>query len=185
MGNLYDYFAAPSDQAAAATIDRVGGPGSQDVEVQTVPTSKKRSLFGRRRSEPAHPTTRFTTDATLPVFDTLSVKGIDPLVQLGTLEEVLTGRAYDDIVADPRSMEVLASRDGGEGLVVTITDSLAAALVTASDERLVEVAVPWSQTEEFWGQADPTDLAEFLREFAALARRAGEAGHRLYCWLCV
>lgn len=69
--------------------------------------------------------------------------------------------------------------------MLTITDSLAAALANASDERLAEVAVPWSQTEEFWGQADPEELAEFLRDFASLARGAEEAGQRLYCWLCV
>ncbi|AXB42569.1 hypothetical protein [Amycolatopsis albispora] len=150
MGVLFDYFAAPSDEAAAATIDRDGGPGS-----------------------PA------------PVFDTLPVKGVDPVVQLGTLEAQLTGRAYADIVADPRSGRDLASRGGGERLVLTVTDSLAAALAAAPDERLAEVAVPWSETEEFWGQGDPVALADFLRDFAALARRADQAGHRLYCWLSV
>ena len=179
MGVLYDYFSAPSDEAAASTIDRVGGPGSQAV---LAPVVSKRGVFGRKSSEPAP---QFIDDESLPVFDTLSAKGIDPRVQLGTLEELLTGRAYDDVVADPRSGKDLASRDGGEGLVLTITDSLAGALVAASDEQLAEVAMPWSQTEEFWGQADPGDLAEFLRDLAALARRADAAGHRLYCWLSV
>jgi hypothetical protein len=182
MGVLYDYFAAPSDEAAAATIDRLGGPGSQ--KVAAVPDSKpaRRGLFSRKghslEPEPAN-------DEALPSYDTLSVKGIDPLVQLGTLEECLTGRSYDDVIEDPRSGKSIASADGGERLVLTITDSLAAALAGASDERLSEVAVPWSQTEEFWGEADPEELAEFLRDFAALARRAEGVGQRLYCWLCV
>lgn len=142
-------------------------------------------MFGRKRSGASPHTPQFVNDDSLPVFDTLSVQGIDPLVQMGTLEELLTGRSYDEIVDDPRSGKDLASRDGGERLVLTLTDTLASALVAASDERLAEVAVPWSQTEEFWGQADPTDLTEFLREFAALARRAEGAGHRVYCWLSV
>lgn len=182
MGVLYDYFAAPSDEAAAATIDRLGGPGSQ--KVMAVPDAKtaKRGLLRRRAPLPEP---RLTVDESLPVYDTLSAKGIDPLVQLGTLEELLTGRPYDEVIEDPRSGNDLASADGGERLVLTITDALASALAGASDERLSEVAVPWSQTEEFWGQADPEWLAEFLRDFAALARRAEGVGQRLYCWLSV
>ena len=98
MGVLLDYFAAPSDEAAASTIDRLGGPGSREVEA--LPEAPKRGLFGRKRSA-ADPVVR--SDESLEVYDTLSVKGIDPLVQLGTLEEVLTGRSYDEIVEDPRS----------------------------------------------------------------------------------
>lgn len=187
MGVMFDYFAAPSDEAAAATIDRVGGPGSQTAvaAAPVAPVQEKRGLFMRKRSEPAPQTPPFINDETLVVFDTLSVKGIDPLVQLGTLEELLTGRPYDDVVEDERSGKDLASRNGGECLVLTITDTLCAGLAAASDEQLAEVAVPWSQTEEFWGQGDPTDLTEFLRELAALARRADAAGHKLYCWLSV
>lgn len=182
MGVLYDYFTAPSDDAAASTIGRLGGPGSQKVMEAPDAEPAKRGLFGRKRPVPEP---QLAIDECLPIYETLSVKGIDPLVQLGTLEELLTGRPYDDVVADPRSGKDLASANGGELLVLTITDSLAAALANASDERLAEVAVPWSQTEEFWGQADPEELAEFLRDFASLARGAEEAGQRLYCWLCV
>lgn len=31
MGVLYDYFSAPDDAAAAAVIDRVGGPGAPEA----------------------------------------------------------------------------------------------------------------------------------------------------------
>jgi hypothetical protein len=68
---------------------------------------------------------------------------------------------------------------------VTLTDSLLDALVRASREQLAEVAVPWSQTEEFWGHGDPVFLTEILNDLAGLARRAQQQDHRLYCWICV
>lgn len=181
VGVLFDYFAAASDEEAAGVIDRLGGPGSQAVSVTPRPTPK-RGLF---RKKPPAPVPVIDTDPELPVYDTISVKGIDPIVQLGTLEALLTGRPYDDVVEDPRSGHDLASRDGGERLVITITDSLTAALAGATDEALQQVAVPWSQTEEFWGAADPSDLAGFLVDLGELARGAADRGHRLYCWICV
>lgn len=180
MGVLFDYFAADSDSEAGSVIDRAGGPGSQTVQVSP-PTGGKRGLFGRKRATPQP----FTTDPGLVAFDTVSVKGIDPVVQLGTLEELLTSRPYDDVVNDPRAGKTVASADGGERLVCTITDSLTTALARASDEELQRVAQPWSQTEEFWGDADPEELTEILGELAGLARRAQANGHRLYCWVCL
>jgi hypothetical protein len=181
MGVLFDYFAAKSDEEAATVIDRVGGPGTQAV---TVPPSAgaKRGSFARKRSTAG---TSFGTDPGLVVYDTVSVKGIDPVVQLGTLEELLTGRSYDEIANDPRSGHAVETRDGGERVVCTITDSLMTALAQASGEALQRIAEPWSQTEEFWGAADPDELAEILGDLAGLARRAQANGRRLYCWVCV
>jgi hypothetical protein len=181
MGVLFDYFAAASDEEAATVIDRVGGSGSQATMVAP-PEGRQRGIFGRKRPAPE---LAFGTDPDLVVYDTLSVKGIDPVVQLGTLEELLTGRPYHDVVDDPRSGHNLAMRDGGERLVVTLTDSLAATLAEASDETLERVARPWSQSDEFWNSADPSDLAEFLKELAGLARRAEAGDQKLYCWVCV
>jgi hypothetical protein len=119
------------------------------------------------------------------VYPTVIGNGIEPVVQMGTLEGLLTGRSYDDVMAaNPGGIKV-AVRDGGERLVMRLTDSLTEALATASDDRLTEVAVPWSQTEEFWGQGDPQDLGSFLLELAQLARTAQLRGERLYCWLSV
>lgn len=155
MGVLFDYFAAKSDAEAAAVIDRVGGPGSSE------------------------------TDPDLVVYDTLSVQGIEPVVQLGTLEELLTNRPYDEVADNPRNGHAVAVRGNGERLVLTITDSLATALAQATDEDLQRIAVPWSQTEEFWGAADPDVLGSVLIDLADLARRADANGNRLYCWVCV
>ena len=61
----------------------------------------------------------------------------------------------------------------------------ARALATASPNRLREVAVPWSQIEEFWGQADPSGLAAFLEDVSELAKHSRSRSERLYCWVCV
>lgn len=115
MGVLFDYFAAASDEEAATVVDRVGGPGSQATMI-TLPEGRQRGIFRRKRPAPEP---ALGADPDLVVHDTLSVKGIDPVVQLGTLEELLTGRPYDEVVDDPRSGHNLAMRDGGERLVVT------------------------------------------------------------------
>jgi hypothetical protein len=116
-------------------------------------------------------------------FDTVPLKGIDPLVQLGTLEALLTGRDYDLIVAGPRAGHALAIRNGGARVIVTLTDELQAALAEADDEQLESAALPWSQTDEFWGRGDPQALAAVLHELAGLARRAHDRDERLYCWV--
>jgi hypothetical protein len=116
-------------------------------------------------------------------FPVLPVKGIEPSVQLGTLEAGLTGRPYAEIAAGPRSATVLGERDGL--YVVTLTDELQAALTSVDEDQLADVAIPWSRTEEFGGVADPAVLAEFLGSFADLAHFATERGERLYCWIRV
>ena len=169
MGVLFDYFSAASDQAAASAISLPGGPGT--------PPPRPRHR-GWPRGRQAH------TPAEVP-FDTISVKGIDPLVQLGTLEALLTGRDYEQIVAGPRAGQVIANQDSGERLVVTLTDELQTALADADDAQLATVAVPWSQTDEFFGQGDPQVLANLLHELTELARRARVKKERMYCWVCV
>ena len=107
--------------------------------------------------------------------------GIEPVVHLGTLEELLTGRTFDEVLDDGPTSPV-ADRNGGEELVLRLTDELARALAEASDSRLDEVAVLWSQTDELEG-ADPADLATFARGLSVLARRARDEGGHVYCWL--
>ena len=149
MGVLFDYFAAPSDELAATTIDVLGGPDG-DSELQ---------------------------------FETVPLKGLDPVVQLGELESLMTGVDYETIADGPRSGHAVAIRDEGERLVLTITDELQAALAEATDDRLREVAEPWSRT--FWGDPDPNDVATVLGWLATLARSARSRDERLYCWVCV
>jgi hypothetical protein len=180
VGVLYDYFAAGSDEAAAATIDLVGGPGGAlptSPELQAAIRAGDREAMSRLM----RPRVRFSENG----LHVLSTKGIDPVVQMGTLEELLTGVDYDEIADRERSGKDIAVGDGGERLVLTLTDELQAALVSASDERLKQMAEPWLRTEEFGGQGDPAVLGDFLCELAGLARTAAGQGQRLYCWVCV
>jgi len=142
MGVLYDYFAAPSDDAAAATI--IGGP--------------------KRR------------------FPTVETKSLDPAVVMGQLEELLTGRAYDDVAEDPRWGDGVAIEHDGDVLVLTVTDGLRDGLAAADD--LDEVAVRWAEVEELDG-FDPALLADVLHDLKALAAEAKRNGERLYCWASV
>jgi hypothetical protein len=180
MGVLYDYFAAPSDDAAAATIDLAGGPGGAmpySAELQAAMRAGDREAMTRlmmpkvERSEYG--------------LEVLSAKGIDPVVQMGTLETLLTATSTEVIFSRERSGKDVAVRDEGERLVLTLTDELQAALSAATDEQLDAVATPWSQTDEFWGRGEPGVLAHFLRQLSLLARNATASGNRLYCWVCV
>ena len=117
-------------------------------------------------------------------YPVVSLPGIEPLVMLGTVETLLTGRTFDDVLADPSGHEV-AARDGGERLVWALTETLQTALAEADESGLEAIAGPWSESEEFWGQGDPVQAAEMLIELAALVRAGRAAGRSLYCWVCV
>ena len=171
MGVLYDYFSAPDDAAAAAVIDRDAGPGGTGA---WAPSGG--GFFGRRRQQQA---------PAGPAYPTVADTGIDPVVQCGTLEELLTGRPYEDIEVDPRWGQALAIRDEGEQLVLTLTDALVDALARAQADQLASVAVPWSKTKEFWGTGDPAALTSFLIDMSATAKDARTRGETLYCWVCV
>lgn len=122
------------------------------------------------------------------ILKVLDVKGIEPFIQLGTLEALLRDVDYDEVTEDPRHCSLLTDPAAESKWVVTLTDTLRDALADASAERLAEVAVPWSETEEFEGSAseDLADLlADFLGRFAALARHARDRQLRLYCWMCL
>lgn len=144
VGNLYDYFAADDDAAAAATLEH-----SPDPER----------------------------------FDVLDVRGIEPAVQLATLEALLRGIGYDQVAADPRHCALLSDPRGEERWVVTLTDTLRDALANADTEHLAKTAIAWSTTEEFRGHGDADLLSDFLDRFATLARTARGRGQHLYCWM--
>lgn len=118
------------------------------------------------------------------VARTVPGRGVEPVVQLGMLHALLTDSTFDAVLAQaPR--QPVALRDGGERSVLRVADGLCAALSDSSDQRLADLAEPWSRIEEFDGRADPSDLADLLRELRALARDTRRRGEGLYCWISV
>ena len=155
MSVLTDYFSAPSDEAAASALDRVGGP--------------------------AQPT---AGPSPLPPFDTFQSKGLDPYVIMGKLEEALTGQDYRVITAGPQYARKVTER-GAEGpWVIKVSSPLQAALAQAASDELARAAVEWSRAEEVHG-ASPEDMIRLLEDLSGLARRATAKDERLYCWVCL
>lgn len=171
MAVLFDYFAAPSDADAAGAIDRPLGPAEPAPKPAGGLLSRLRGLDDDTTSGESYPTVQAT--------------GIDPVVQLGTLEALLTGRHYDLVTRDPRWGQTLVASEGGDRLVGTLTDSVVDALARATPESLAVVAGPWSRTEEFDGAGDPDVLAAVLGELSDLAVTARMRGWRVYSWTSI
>lgn len=112
-----------------------------------------------------------------PVLD-----AVDPTVQAGTLQELLTGEPYDSITGERSWARLVSEPDHDSAWVVSLPGTFTDALAGASDERLAEIVGPWSETEEFWDSGDPETLLPMLRDWRALARAARERGAGLYCW---
>lgn len=90
---------------------------------------------------------------------------------LGEIEHILTGRATEDIAADPRYIAQLAQRvDEDTGMwelsLSTITDSFTTALAAADLSQLPQAY----QVFEYG-----------LQELALIARHAVTHGHHMYC----
>ncbi len=119
-----------------------------------------------------------------PAWPGVQTRGWEPTVLLGTLEELLAGRPYDDVtdsrVASPPSP---APDDDDDG-VVSLTDTLRDALAATPDQRLGEVAAAWVRTEDLrqpgWEDTPLEEHVGFLRRLRDLARGAVADGHRLY-----
>ena len=159
---LCDYFTAASDAQAADTIDWIGGPASPP----------RPSGLARRSQMAARPTVSFPR--------------IEPTTWMGKLEEVLTRRSLDDILQDPTG-QVIASRDGGERLIIRLTARLQDALASLDDDTVDEVAAQWAAPDEYYGTGaeDPELAAGALRDLVRLVRAGRERGETLYCWVCV
>ena len=122
-----------------------------------------------------------TPDLDAPVLDAVAGKGFEPEVMMRTLQSLLTGVSYDQL---PEG-ELLAMEGEDGPWVWQLSEELRDALADAPGGRLPAVAEQWVRTEEFWDQATAAEVLPFLVEVTALARRARQAGERLYCWICL
>jgi hypothetical protein len=101
---------------------------------------------------------------------------------MGTLDEILTGRSFDDVLDDPSGHEVSSTESAW---VWSLPTALQDALASSDDDRLRSAASAWVQTEEFAGQADASDAADALFALARMVRSGRDAGARLYCWVAL
>jgi len=180
MSVMYDYFAAPSDDAAAAMLDHGRGGSEPWPPWSALAAVEEAQRTGDREAlrEFHRLKVRKTASGTL----VLKTGGIDPLAHAGTLEQMLTGTSYDEIAGRPRFGETVAIDDRGSPLIMRVADELQTALINATDDELNALIVPLSQDENF-RDFDLDVVTEFVRELAVLARTAGERGERLYCWM--
>ena len=113
----------------------------------------------------------------------VSGDGIEPVVLMGVLEELLTSRSYDEIAA--AAEPIVAERDGGERLIVRLTDSLTRALAEADAERVAAVAGAVVAGGGVLRRRRPRTA----RRFPVCAGRPRTPGDRdgghLYCWVVV
>jgi hypothetical protein len=116
-------------------------------------------------------------------LDAIALKDVDPVVVLGRLETIMTGRGENDPGGRPPDAHLVSIPDGEGPLVFRLCDTLTAALATAGPGDLARAARPWSLTAELRALAmDEATAAASLDALAALARRARAAGLRVYCW---
>lgn len=166
MGVDYVYFLAADDVAAGEAVSRPGGP----LGWPEVTGYRKTGVF---RTEP------IVTELG-PGYPGFALRGVDPVVALGMLAELLTGVPYDTLLEDPRHGADVASTAIGDRMVFAVTDGLRDALAASDDARMAGIARDWGTSEEL-ADVPPEVLLQVLRGLTDLARSAG--GARLYCFV--
>lgn len=172
MGVLFDYFRASDPVAAASVMELPAGPLVPGDEGQ-------------------------------PPFDGVDAKGIDPAVVLGQLVAIARGVPWSTETVTSRSVrpppdtapvsveqaaELSEDSPWFTGPWVEELDDLTRdTLADISDSRYGEIAARWAQIEGFAHYSDIIEdsLSPLVADLSGLARRARDAGHRLYCWSCL
>jgi hypothetical protein len=117
------------------------------------------------------------------LVDAVDLKGIEPTVHLGTLIALAQGVPWEAGLVES---ELIWSGDEEGPWLISIGSAARDALASISGgERLGVLSAAWGQTEELaWNGPLPGDqLVPVIEEIAGLARRARDAGERLYCWV--
>ena len=106
---------------------------------------------------------------------------IDPVMILGSFEELLTGRSFDTRLNDPRYREEVAGTLDSEVAVVRIDRALVHAVAQSEAADVLKLVGQWAADDEFEGKADLGQLRQFLVDFQQLCAVADESGD-VYCW---
>jgi hypothetical protein len=118
-------------------------------------------------------------------YRSIDGEGIEPEVNLGQFQEMLTGKTFDQQLDDPESYKFVASANDGQKLVLRLEPAFVAALAAADVDALTRLALPWSRIEEFRGLVPVDVLSEFLTRLREFASEAIAASAGVYCWICV
>jgi hypothetical protein len=184
VGVIFDYFSAASDELAASAIDIPVGPGGPlpPLPMPVAEIVRLRGREGLRELQRELSMPRLHRAET--GFWAVSAKGFNPVTDLGTIEEILTGIDFGTLLDRPRNGDVIAERNNNCKLVVTISDELQALLADTGAAELAAAAGQWAKVNGS-DSGDAAVIAHLLSELSALARGANVRKERLYCWICV
>ncbi|WP_033338166.1 hypothetical protein [Catenuloplanes japonicus] len=171
MGVLTDYFTAPSDPAAAAALDGL-------LDLTPAAHEADREMHRHTPETASRPRLQIAANGTPVLF----ARGVDPVVMLGFLEAVLTGRTYERVRDDPRQGSLVAGGDGGT--VLTVTDTLRDALAARDASALERDGYAWAAARRADGPHDVEDdeaAVRFAMVLSELATGAAARGEHLYC----
>lgn len=180
MGVMYDYFAAFSDEAAAATIDMPGSPGGP-LHPLPMPFPELVARYGREGMRQFLAPTVRVSDSGIPA---LMAKGFDAVADLSTVYALLIGARPDDVF-DQWGDTVIAERDGGEKSIISIAHEARDTFADSTPDELHRAAAEWVEAEAPHRQFALDAASGLLEQLAELARIARGRGCGLYCWVCV
>ncbi|MDI9902671.1 hypothetical protein QM716_22705 [Rhodococcus sp. IEGM 1409] len=101
---------------------------------------------------------------------------------VGRPEASLTGRSYDEVAKGTRCGKLVAMRDDGDTLVLTVADELRYALAELNAAGVAAAATTWAIGE----MSEPAEESvPFLTAFAEPAARAVTQGGRMYGYVVI
>jgi hypothetical protein len=164
VGVLTDYFRAPDAKSAARAMELPAGPLLPE-----------------------------------PAFDGVEAKRIDPCVVLGQLVALIRGVPWDvhlvrTVMVWPLPETKPATKEAYNALpeaspwkqgpwLEELEREVRDALATVDDARLPALADQWARIEEFHRTMSAEVALSLINDLVGLARRARDAGDRLYCWI--
>ncbi len=110
---------------------------------------------------------------------TAAVKDVEPVVQLGKLEEILTGVPYEQIVDGAGGRPAPAPERTGGWTVLGTSPELARRLSRLGPAQRRAAAEKWSGTQEMRG-VGPDRSAEVVDALCSLSRLADRSGQLVY-----